>query len=39
MVAHIDEGQAEYRVSRDVIVGIAIGSVLLPLALSYGISW
>jgi signal transduction histidine kinase len=39
MVAHIDEGQAEYRVSRDVIVAIAIGSVLLALALGYGISW
>ena len=39
MVAHIDEGEAEYRVSRDLIVAIAIGSVLLALALGYGISW
>ena len=38
MVAHIDEGQAEYRVARDLIVAIAIGSVLLALALGYGIS-
>jgi signal transduction histidine kinase len=39
MVAHIDEGQADYRVSRDVIVAVAIVSVLLALALGYGISW
>jgi signal transduction histidine kinase len=39
MVAHIDEGQADYRLSRNVIVAIAIGSVLLALALGYGISW
>src|SRR4030095_16600685 len=39
MVAHIDEGEAGYRVSRNVIVAIAIGSVLLALVLGYGISW
>jgi signal transduction histidine kinase len=39
MVAYIDEGQADYRRSRNLIVGIAIGSVLLALALGYTISW
>jgi len=39
MVARIDEGQADYRRSRNVIVAIAIGSVLLALALGYTISW
>ena len=39
MVEHIDDGQAEYRRSRDLIVAIAIASVLLALALGHTISW
>ena len=39
MVAHIDASQAEYARSRDVIIAIAIASVLLALALGHTISW
>jgi signal transduction histidine kinase len=39
MVARIDEGQAAYVRSRNLVVGIAIASVALALALGYAISW
>jgi len=39
MVAYIDQGQADYRRSRNLVVGTAIASVLLALALGYTISW
>ena len=39
MVAHIDAGQEDYRRSRNLIMAIAFGSVLLALALGYTISW
>jgi signal transduction histidine kinase len=39
MVARIDEGQQGYVDSRRLVIAIAIGSILLALALGYAISW
>jgi len=39
MVARIDEGQQGYVESRRLVIAIAIGSILLALALGYAISW
>jgi len=39
MVAAIDEGQEDYLHSRNLVVGFAVGSILLALALGYAISW
>jgi signal transduction histidine kinase len=38
MMAHIDAAQADYHQGRETIVAVAIGSVLLALALGYTIS-
>ena len=39
MVARIDESQQGYVDSRRLVIAIAIGSILLALALGYAISW
>ena len=39
MVAAIDEGEQHYLHSRGLVIGFAVGSVLLALALGYAISW
>jgi signal transduction histidine kinase len=39
MLAYIDQGEADYRRARKVIVAVAVVSVLLALALGYSISW
>jgi signal transduction histidine kinase len=39
MVAYIDQGQEDYSHARNFIVGIAVASVLLALALGHAISW
>ncbi|HET7671249.1 MAG TPA: histidine kinase dimerization/phospho-acceptor domain-containing protein, partial [Burkholderiales bacterium] len=39
MLAYIDQGEADYRRSRNLIVAVAVASVLLALALGYSISW
>ena len=39
MLARIDENQANYRRAQLLVIGFAIGSLLLALALGYSISW
>jgi signal transduction histidine kinase len=39
MVARADEGRADYIASRRLVIGFAVGSILLALALGYAISW
>ena len=39
MVARSDEGQEGYVASRRLVIGFALGSILLALALGYSISW
>ena len=39
MVARIDENAQGYRDSRRLLVGFALGSIMLALALGYAISW
>ena len=39
MFAYVDDGQAAYNRSRNAIVAVAIGAVLLALVLGYLISW
>ena len=39
MLARIDESQEDFRRSQLLLMGIAIGSLLLALALGYSISW
>jgi signal transduction histidine kinase len=39
MLGYIDQGEADYRRARNLIVGTAVGSLLLALALGYSISW
>jgi signal transduction histidine kinase len=39
MVARIDESQQGYAASRRLVIAIAIGSILLALALGYAITW
>jgi signal transduction histidine kinase len=39
MVASIEAGQAAYRSSRRIVVGVAVGSIALVLVLGYVISW
>jgi signal transduction histidine kinase len=39
MVAQVDESQEGYVESRRLVIGIAVGSILLALALGYAISW
>ena len=39
MMAHSDEGHEGYTASRRLVIGFALGSILLALALGYSISW
>jgi signal transduction histidine kinase len=39
MLARIDESQEDYRRSRLLVIGFALGSLLLALGLGYSISW
>jgi len=39
MLARVDESQQDYRRSQLVVIGIALGSLLLALGLGYSISW
>jgi len=39
MLARIDESQEDYRQSRLLVIGFALGSLLLALGLGYSISW
>jgi signal transduction histidine kinase len=39
MVASIEAGESDYRRSRGVVVGFAIGSIVLALLLGYALSW
>jgi signal transduction histidine kinase len=39
MIARTDEGRDAYFRSRQLVIGFAIGSILLALALGYAISW
>jgi signal transduction histidine kinase len=39
MVASVEAGQAAYRSSRRIVVGVAVGSIALVLVLGYVISW
>ena len=39
MLARVDESQEDYRRSQLVVIGIALGSLLLALGLGYSISW
>jgi signal transduction histidine kinase len=39
MVARSDEGEEGYLRSRNLVVGFAVGSILLAIALGYAISW
>jgi signal transduction histidine kinase len=39
MLARIDENQANYRHAQLLVIGFAVGSLLLALALGYAISW
>ena len=39
MLGYIDEGDVDYRRARNLIVAIAVASVLLALVLGYSISW
>ena len=39
MLARIDENQSNYREAQLLVIGFAVGSLLLALALGYAISW
>ena len=39
MVARVDEGHEAYVVSRRLVIGFALGTILLALGLGYAISW
>ena len=39
MVARADEGREDYIAARRLVIGFALGSILLALALGYAISW
>jgi signal transduction histidine kinase len=39
MLARVDESQEDYRRSQLLVIGIALGSLLLALGLGYSISW
>ena len=39
MLARVDESQEDYRRSQRVVIGIAVGALLLALGLGYAISW
>jgi signal transduction histidine kinase len=39
MLARVDESQQDYRRSQLLVIGIALGSLLLALGLGYSISW